>query len=74
MLGLAFTGNTVTGERRPHPELTAAEVESAVDLIKAWQLRFRFGLEWVTSHRIVSPGRKDDVSGFALGQVLEGLA
>lgn len=70
MLGLAFTGDTNSRE------LTTAEVDSAVEYIV--QRLNKYGwpkdLSTITTHRDVSPGRKDDVDQRAEKKVLEALA
>ncbi len=70
MLGVAFTGNTNSRE------LTTAEVDSAVEYIV--QRLDKYGwpkdLSTITTHRDVSPGRKDDVDIRAEKKVLEALA
>ena len=69
MLGLAFTGDT--NDR----ELTQAEIDSAVEFLLP---RFeRWGwptdLSTVTTHREVSPGRKNDVDSRAEEAILNAL-
>ena len=63
MLGIAVTGDT--NKRR----LSEFEIESVakwcIDKMKLWG----FGIEWITSHRVVSPGRKNDVSVEAEKQI-----
>ena len=69
MLGLAFTNDTNTRE------LTKAEIDSAVEFLLP---RFeRWGwpkdLSTVTTHRFVSPGRKNDVDVRAEEAILKAL-
>lgn len=69
MLGLAFTGDT--NDR----ELTQAEIDSAVEFLLP---RFeRWGwpkdLSTVTTHREVSPGRKNDVDSRAEAAIMKAL-
>lgn len=62
MLGCAFMGDTVTGNRRQTRELTMAECESALEWLlpryKKWGMTF----DMLTDHRTVSPGRKNDLA------------
>jgi len=65
MLGIAATGDT--NKRR----LSEFEIESVarwcVEKMKLWG----FGLDWITTHREVSLGRKNDVSAQAEKQIKE---
>jgi hypothetical protein len=74
MLGLSFTGNTNSGSRRPHPHLTADEIASAVEWVREKQRLHKFGNDRVTHHRVVSPGRKDDLSLDAWKQFVSALS
>lgn len=73
MLGLAFAGDTVSGLRRPSKSLTADEVASAVEWIHFRMKEFGITKDWITTHAIVSPGRKDDVSPAAYRQIMDAL-
>jgi len=69
MLGLAFSGDTTSRE------LTQAEIDSAVEFLLP---RFdRWGwpkdLSTVTTHREVSPGRKNDVDSRAEKAIIDAL-
>jgi len=69
MLGLAFSGDTTSRE------LTKAEIDSAVEFLLP---RFdRWGwpkdLSTVTTHREVSPGRKNDVDSRAEKAIIDAL-
>jgi AmpD protein len=56
LLGLAFAGDTY---REP---LTGSQIESALEwLAVRWAAR-GWTLEWMTDHRQVAPGRKDDLN------------
>ena len=55
MLGIAFTGDTNTRD------LTAAELSSAVDLVRSISQGRRWTIDDMTDHRTVSPGRRDDL-------------
>lgn len=56
LLGVAFAGDT-----RAEP-LAAAQIESALEWLEArWDAR-RWTPEWMTDHRQVAPGRKDDLA------------
>ena len=56
MLGVGFSGDT--NER----ELTEAEIASAVEFVATHKDQYGWTLDWMTDHRTVSPGRKDDLS------------
>jgi N-acetyl-anhydromuramyl-L-alanine amidase AmpD len=56
MLGIAVSGDTT--KRR----LTDFEVESVAKWCVSKMKLYGINIEWVTSHRVVSPGRKNDVS------------
>ena len=68
MLGIAVTGDT--NKRR----LSEFEIESVakwcVEKMKLWG----FGIDWITTHREVSPGRKSDVSIEAEKQIKERIS
>ncbi|ATC63452.1 nucleoside transporter [Nibricoccus aquaticus] len=58
LLGLAFAGDTYAAP------LTAAQLASAHEWLAArWILR-RWTPEWMTDHRQVAPGRKNDLNPF----------
>jgi hypothetical protein len=61
-LGISVTGNTVTGARRPHRELTSDELRSTCEWITAKQKLYGIPNSEITTHWQVSPGRKDDIS------------
>lgn len=69
MLGVSFTDDTNTRE------LTDAEVESAVEFIASRIVKYNWprDLTTITTHREVSPGRKDDVDTRAEKRVLDAL-
>lgn len=73
MLGLAFTGDTVSGLRRSTKSLTPDEVASAVEWIHLRMKEFWITKDWITTHAIVSPGRKDDISEAAYKQIMAAL-
>jgi N-acetyl-anhydromuramoyl-L-alanine amidase len=73
MLGLAFTGDTVSGERRPQKSLTPMELASAVEWIGQRMVEFGIERDWITTHAIISPRRKDDVSAAVYEQIMEAL-
>lgn len=56
LLGLAFAGDT-----RAAP-LTEAQVESALEWLEARWLPLGWNLRWMTDHRQIAPGRKDDLA------------
>jgi AmpD protein len=56
MLGLSFAGNTY------HAPLTGAQIASALEWLEPrWRAR-GWSLAWMTDHRQVAPGRKDDLN------------
>lgn len=73
MLGIAFIGNTNTGAMRPNRNLTDKELASAKEWVMAKMRAYHIPKDWITHHRLVSPGRKDDLSLAAWKQVRESL-
>jgi hypothetical protein len=69
LLGVAFSGNT------NHRELTDDEVNSAVEYIAPRLLKYGWpvDLSTITTHREISPGRKNDVDVRAEQRVLAAL-
>jgi N-acetyl-anhydromuramoyl-L-alanine amidase len=69
LLGVSFSGNT------NHRELTDAEVESAVEYILPRIKKYGWptDLSTITTHRFVSPGRKDDTDVRAEERVMNAL-
>ena len=65
MLGISVSGNT--NER----DLTQAEIDSVAEWCVKEMRKYKIGLDWLTTHAIVSPGRKFDVSPEALDQIIE---
>ena len=56
MLGVSFAGNTYQAP------LTDAQIASALEWLEPrWRAR-GWTLEWMTDHRQVAPGRKDDLN------------
>jgi len=64
MLGMAFLGDTNNGQRRTPPgaALCQAEIDSAIEWLKPRWEKYRWNLDCMTHHRIISPGRKDDLA------------
>ena len=73
MLGVAFCGDTNSGAMRPGKDLTKQELESAKEWIFEKMVEHGFGKDQITHHRVVSPGRKDDLSLAAWKQVKSAL-
>jgi N-acetyl-anhydromuramyl-L-alanine amidase AmpD len=73
-LGCSFTGDTNTGAMRPHAHLTQDELASAAEWVAAKMRLHRIQLDDITHHRVVSPGRKDDLSPAAWDQLRDRLA
>jgi AmpD protein len=55
MLSIAVTGDT--NNRRLLEKEIEAVATWCVEKMKKWG----FGLDWITTHRVISPGRKNDV-------------
>jgi N-acetyl-anhydromuramyl-L-alanine amidase AmpD len=64
MLGIAVSGDT---NKR---ELTKEELESVAQWCIDKMKLHKFGIDDITSHRIVSPGRKNDVSIKAQNKII----
>lgn len=69
LLGLAFSGDTTKRE------LTDAEVESAVEYLLPMFKKYKWptDLSTVTTHKAISPGRKNDIDDRAEAKVREAL-
>lgn len=68
MAGIAFGGNLYTRD------LTEDEIESCVEICARLAKRYSFGLEWITDHRTVSPGRKEDIPPAVLAMLKSRIA
>lgn len=66
-LGVAFSGDTNSRV------LTAAEIASALDWLKPRWAKYRWTMASMTTHRAVSPGRKDDISAAAEAQLFAAI-
>lgn len=69
MLGVSFCGDTNSGAMRPGKALTAQELASLEEWVSGKMEKYGFGKDRITHHRVVSPGRKDDLSLAAWEQV-----
>ena len=69
LLGVAFVGDTVTGEWRRQKSLSDAEIDSAVDWLE--RRKARLGLTDMTDHRRCDPTRRNDLSPEAYGQLAD---
>ena len=67
MIGFAFSGSTY------QRSLTQAELDSAVDFVMTHKDEFGWTFEWMTDHRTVSPGRKDDLNPVEWARLQEAL-
>lgn len=56
MIGFSFSGSTY--ER----SLTGAEISSAVEFVRDNAGKYGWSYDWMTDHRTVSPGRKNDLN------------
>lgn len=74
MLGIAFCGDTNSGAMRPSAALTPQEIASAKEWITTKMKTHGISKEWITHHRVISPGRKDDLSLAAWEQVRHALS
>lgn len=68
MIGISFEGNLYTRQ------LSEDEIASAVELSVHLCRKYGFGLDWITDHRTVSPGRKEDIPPAALAMLKERIA
>jgi N-acetyl-anhydromuramyl-L-alanine amidase AmpD len=67
MLGVAVSGNTY------NRDLTAREIDSVAEYCVEQMKEFGISLDWVTTHKVVSPGRKTDVSDKAYNEIMEAI-
>ncbi len=56
LLGVAFAGDTYAAP------LTEAQIESALEWLEARWAERGWSLGWITDHRQIAPGRKDDLA------------
>lgn len=56
LLGLSFAGDTYSAP------LTDAQIASAIEWLAPRWARRGWTLEWMTDHRQIAPGRKDDIN------------
>jgi AmpD protein len=68
MVGLAWEGNLYTRQ------LSEDEIASGVEICARLMRQYGFGLDWVTDHRTVSPGRKEDIPPAVLAMFKARLA
>lgn len=75
MMGLSFIGNTNDGAMRGDagPNLTYHEVQSALEWIRPRMEKYGWSKADITTHRVASPGRKDDISIYAYNQIINAL-
>lgn len=69
MLGIAFVGDTNTGAMRKTKDLNPAEIASALEWVREKMRLHSIAPADLTTHRAVSPGRKDDISLAAFEQL-----
>lgn len=67
MLGVAVSGNTY------NRDLTAREIDSVADYCVEQMREFNIPIDWVTTHKAVSPGRKTDISDKAFQQIVDAI-
>jgi N-acetyl-anhydromuramyl-L-alanine amidase AmpD len=67
MLGVAVSGNTY------NRDLTAREIDSVADYCVEQMREFNIPIDWVTTHKAVSPGRKTDVSDKAYSEIIAAI-
>jgi AmpD protein len=68
MVGISWGGDLYKRE------LSENEIASAVEIAVRLMKKYGFGLEWVTDHRTVSPGRKADIPPAVLAMLKERIA
>ena len=68
LLGVAFAGDTHAAP------LTDAQVESALEWLEARWARLGWSLDWMTDHRQIAPGRKDDLAAAEWGRLRAAIA
>jgi N-acetyl-anhydromuramyl-L-alanine amidase AmpD len=67
-VGLSFEGDLYKRD------LTESEIASAVEISVKLMRKYGFGLEWITDHRTISPGRKADIPPKVLAMLKERIA
>ena len=68
LLGLAFAGDTHAAP------LTDAQLASSLEWLDARWARLGWSLAWMTDHRQIAPGRKDDLAPAEWARLLAALA
>ena len=61
MLGCSFSGSTYAHEPNGAP-LNQDQIDSAIEWLTPRWKKWKFSLPWITDHRQVSPGRKNDLA------------
>ena len=61
MLGCAFSGSTYPKDKFGAP-LNSDQINSALEWLDSRWEKWKFSLPWITDHRQVSPGRKNDLN------------
>jgi N-acetyl-anhydromuramyl-L-alanine amidase AmpD len=68
MIGLSFEGDLYKRQ------LSEDEIASAVEISVRLMRQYGFGLDWVTDHRTISPGRKEDIPPATLATIKNRIA
>ena len=68
MLGLSFAGDTYAAP------LTDSQLASAFEWLESRWARYGWSLDWMTDHRQVAPGRKDDLNPVEWSRLQAALA
>lgn len=67
LLGVSFAGDT-----RKAP-LTEEQVASALDWLAPRWTRYSWTLDWMTDHRQIAPGRKDDLAPAEWARLIDAI-
>lgn len=74
MVGISFIGDTNTGKyRNRRKSLTPAEIKSAIEYMEPLVELYDIPLSNMTHHRVVSPGRKNDLNPNTWNQLFKEL-
>lgn len=72
MLGCAFSGSTYPEDRFGAP-LNRNQIESAIEWLEPRWRKWKFSMPWITDHRQVSPGRKNDLNPMEWVKLFEAI-